>query len=498
LPKPITHVQPPMEFTPPAYHALVKRVVQWFLPLLRRQAGIADVQIENPVVLAELFHQFQSGKVRFLIAFRHPTADDPLSMAELVWNQVPQAARQQGIALTTPTHAHFVYDRGIPLWAGEYVGKVYSWLGGTPIRRGKADLMGLRSIRQIFANGKFPLAAAPEGANNGYSDLVSPIEPGIAQFGFWCIEDLLKADRPEQVVIVPVGIRYSYISAPWKSVWQLLRQLEIESGLSNLEHDNGRTDATDMGEENWQNGVALTSAQEAKLYRHLLRLGEHLLTLMEQFYNKFYDQPLPSVGLSDDQSSPANGLIENDLATNGLTANELSANQQLASRLKNLLNACLNVAEAAFNLAGKGTVAERCRRIEQAGWDRIYREDLQQLKTPVERGLADRVAEEAALRLWHMRLVETFVSVTGRYVLEKPTVEHFAETTLLLWDMVTRIKGEYPFPRPKLGAQRVMLSVSKPISVSDRWTAYQTNRRQAVASLTQDLQTALEALIQTE
>jgi hypothetical protein len=481
-----------MEFIPPVYRPLVRQVVQWFLPLLRRRAGIADVQIENAAVLAELFHQFQAGKVRFLIAFRHPTADDPLSMAELVWNQVPRAARQQGIALTMPTHAHFVYDRGIPLWAGEYVGKVYSWLGETPIRRGKADLMGLRSIRQIFANGKFPLAAAPEGANNGYSDLVSPIEPGIAQFGFWCVEDLLKADRSEQVVIVPVGIRYAYLNAPWKSVWQLLRQLEIESGLSNLEPANGLTDTTNPGEENWQNGV-VTSAQEAQLYRHLLRLGEHLLTLMEQFYNKFYDQPLPSVGFSDDQSLPANGLTENGLATNGLTAN-----QQLAGRLKNLLNACLNVAEAAFNLAPKGMAAERCRRIEQAGWDRIYREDLQQLKTPVERGLADRVAEEAALRLWHMRLVETFVSVTERYVIEKPTVERFAETTLLLWDMVTRIKGEYPFPRPRLGAQRVILTVSKPISVSDRWLAYQTNRRQAVASLTQDLQTALEAMIQTE
>ncbi|WP_071599813.1 hypothetical protein [Mastigocladopsis repens] len=44
--------------------------------------------------------------------------------------------------------------------------------------------------------------------------------------------------------------------------------------------------------------------------------------------------------------------------------------------------------------------------------------------------LGDRIAEEANLRMWHMRLVESFVAVTGNYVHEKPTAERFAETTL--------------------------------------------------------------------
>jgi hypothetical protein len=105
------------------------------------------------------------------------------------------------------------------------------------------------------------------------------------------------------------------------------------------------------------------------------------------------------------------------------------------------------------------------------------------------------VAEEAHLRLWHMRLVETFVSVTGHYVLEKPTFDRYAETLLLLWDMVTRIKGKLPFPRPQLGQQRVQMTVGAPIVVSDRWDSYQSNRRQSVAKLTQDLQIALEEMI---
>lgn len=117
--------------------------------------------------------------------------------------------------------------------------------------------------------------------------------------------------------------------------------------------------------------------------------------------------------------------------------------------------------------------------------------------TPVERGLADRVAEGANLRMWHMRLVESFVAVTGHYVKEHPSADRFAETTLLLRDMVGKIKGE-PLSRPQLGPQRAILTVGDPIEVSGRLAAYKGKRREAIADLTQDLQTAMEALILTE
>jgi len=81
-------------------------------------------------------------------------------------------------------------------------------------------------------------------------------------------------------------------------------------------------------------------------------------------------------------------------------------------------------------------------------------------------------------------------------VKEKPTAERFAETLLLLKDMVARLKGKSPTETaPDLGIRTVQLVVGGPISVSDRWDSYKANRRQAVATLTQDLQTALEAMI---
>jgi hypothetical protein len=108
------------------------------------------------------------------------------------------------------------------------------------------------------------------------------------------------------------------------------------------------------------------------------------------------------------------------------------------------------------------------------------------------------VAEEASLRIWHMRLVESFVAVTGKYVLEKPTVDRFAETTLLLWDTLTKIDGGNPFKRPKLGKQSAIVTVGHPISISNLASVYQSNRRaakQTVSDVTQELQTALEKMI---
>lgn len=474
------HAQPPLKFIPPAFNPLVLRATQQVLPFwMRSQTAIAEIQTENVENLVDLYRQFQDGKTRFLMAFRHPSVDDPLCMTHLLWREVPRAARAKGVSLKSPIHAHFIYDRGIPLWAGDWVSWLYSRLGGTSIHRGKADWIGLRSARQLFANSQFPMAAAPEGAVNGHNEIISSLEPGIAQLGFWCAEDLLKAGRKEQVVIVPIGIQYFYIDAPWKSIEQLLSELEGVSGINSedLKIENCNQPAELSG--------SILSPDEASLYRRLLRLGEHLLSLMEEFYTRFYHQTLPKMSVD-----------KIPLAQESLT----TANELLALRLQAMLNVALQVAEEYFNLAPNGSLIDRCRRLEQAGWNYIYREELRDIKalSPLEHGLADRIAEEANLRMWHMRLVETFVAVTGRYVLEKQTVERFAETTLLLWDMVTRIKGSNPFHRPRLGKQRVKMTVGQPLSISERYPAYHASRqgaRLAVAEFTQDLQHALEGLI---
>ncbi|MEH2379686.1 MAG: 1-acyl-sn-glycerol-3-phosphate acyltransferase [Nostoc sp.] len=456
----IYQAQPPLEFIPPAFNPLFLRVVQLLLPTyINWQTAITQIEAENVEVLVDLYRQFQEGKIRFMLAFRHPKTDDPFCLSYLFSQLVPKVARSQGTILQLPIHAHFIYDRGIPLWAGSYVGWIASNLGATPIQRGKADWTGLRSARNLFANGKFPMAAAPEGGTNGLSENISTLEPGIAQLGFWCAEDLQKAGRDQQVLIVPVGIKYSYVDAPWDAIANLLSELEAASGLP----------------------VNLSEfASVESLYPRLLTLAEHLLSLMEEFYTRFYHQKL---------------------ADPKIVAGQIpDRNEALAFRLQALLNAALLISEQYFNLQSKGSLRDRCQRVEQAGWNYIFREDFKDAKgvSAVERALGDRVAEEANARMWHMRLVESFVAVSGNYIRENPTVERFAETTLILWQMIAKIKGEKAVRRPQLGKQKVKITVGKPISVSELYPAYKENRlaaRQAVAEVTNDLQHALEGLI---
>lgn len=436
--------QPPLEFIPPNFNPLALKTGQVILPWwLKFKTNITKIEAKQTHKLVDLYQQFTEGKVRFILAFRHPSSDDPLCLAYLMWELVTKAWAHPGKI----AHAHFIYDRGIPLWAGDWVGGLYSSLGGTSIQRGKMDWVGLRSARQLFLHGDFPIAAAPEGATNGHNGIISPLEPGIAQLSFWCAEDIAKTGREEQVLVLPLGLQYFYVDAPWQAIANLLSQLEAECKIK----PSGDTSAT----------------PEA-LYPRLLQLGEYILELMEKFYQRFYGQELTASGDS------------------------------LPQRLPVLLDTALKVAENYFSLPAKGNFSDRCRRLEQAGWDYIYREDYRDLQklSSLERGLANLVAEEAALRMWHMRLAETFVAATGSYVRENPSVERFAETSLLLWDFVARIKGMNPFKRPKLGKQRVEITIAEPINVTERYPDYINSRRRAILKLTQDLQESLTALIQ--
>lgn len=462
-------VKAKLKFIPQKFNPLVLKLAQVLLPFILRFrtrpwliGGIVKVEAENIERLVSLYQQFQQGKIRFLMAFRHPEVEDPLCMLCLMSRLVPKAAYRQKVPLKWPIHTHFIYDRGMTIWAGNWLGWIFSRGGGIPIHRGKPlDRIALKTARDLLINGKFPLTVAPEGATNGHNEIVSPLEPGVAQLGLWGVEDLKKANRNEEVLIIPIAIRYYYLSPPWKKIDQLLTQLEKDSGLGVKPIDNSN----------------LVNPEKI-LYQRLFTLGEHLISEMEKFYHRFYHQKI--LPPPDDAN--------------------LTPNRRLKIRLENLLDMALKVAEDYFKLPKKGTIIDRCRRLEELGWNAIYREDIPDLKliSPLEKGLGDWIAQEADLRIKNMRLVESLVAVTGSYIQEKPSPERFAETSLILFDIMARIKGIKIPRRPCLGKRKVKIIIGEPISVKE-YLKDQQNRqaaKQAINELTQDLQKALEKLIQ--
>lgn len=471
MPQFTRRVQPPLHFIPTAYNPWVMRAVHWMLPVLMRvrirpwlPAGIARVEVKNVDRLVDLYAQFEAGKARFLMAVRHVEVDDPLSGLYLCSRAVSQAAKARGIALKQPVHTHFVYERGMTIWAGDGLGWLLSRMGGVPIRRGRRpDWVGLKAARKLLTEGAMPMVVAPEGATNGHSERLGPLEPGTSQLGFWCAEDLAKCDRSEAVFVVPIGIQYRYTQPNWSKLAQLLSRLETQSGLS----DTSTTDSS--------NGPSSNKPSiDMRCYSRILRLGEHLLDKMEQFYQRCYHQSFEKAASTD---------------------------QDCSQRLQQLLERALQVSEQFFNLPSKGTVVDRCRRIEEASWNYIYREDLADLKrlSPLDRGLADWAAQSASLRELHMRLVESFVAVDGDYLREKPSFERCAEIALLMSDMMGRLGGDKLPGRPRLGQRWVQVTVQQPIAVTPRLADYQQNRRAgraAVAVLTEEIRVALEETIE--
>ena len=450
-----------LDFIPPAFNPLVLKIVHRTLPIVRRirlkswlPAGIGQIEIVNGVTLAELWQNFQIGKIRLILAFRHCEVDDPISGLYLFSQGIPKIAQKSNISLQYPLHAHFMYDRGMTLWAGNWLGWLFSKIGGVPVHRGKTlDLPAIKTIRELLINGKFPLVIAPEGGTNGHSYRISPLEPGTAQLGFWCAEDLQKANRYESVIILPINLKYRYIKPQWTKLDKLLSQLEVDCGLTVSRNSN-----------------STKNKPETIYLPRIFRLGEYLISTMEDFYRRFYHFPIIKHYAPD---TPEN----------------------LTLRLQNLLDIALRVGENYFGLKTTGNIIERCRRLEEAGWNYIYRQDSLENLSPVKQGLDNWIVREAQSMMLHMRLVESFVAVDHAYLLENPSFEKCAEISLILYDAIARIKGEAVPRRPRLGWRKSTITIGQPINISDRLHTYQQSRsaaKQAVIKLTQDLQTALE------
>ena len=76
----------------------------------------------------------------------------------------------------------FLYDRGIPIWAGPLIGLLQR-CGGIAIHRGRLDRPALHQARQVLEQGHYPLVIAPRATNN-LSGEMAPLEPGSRSWPF--------------------------------------------------------------------------------------------------------------------------------------------------------------------------------------------------------------------------------------------------------------------------------------------------------------------------
>ena len=466
----IIKAQPRRAFLAPRFKLWVLRLVAVVLPYwLKHKLSITQFDVVDIDRLVEVYKQSQMGRFRLILAFRHPSGDDSFCLGHLLTKKLPTAAKKHRISLRSPVFAHFLYDRGVSLWAGKSANWLYPRLGGIPIHRDRSSQVGLETAKELLVNGQMPLAMAPEGRMNGRSEFVSQLGSSAAQIGFSAMENLIAVGRSEDVLIVPIGIQYYYLDQPWSKLEALIHELELDCGST-----VDRRDSIVAIEQRQNDGRPMRKL----LYDRIYNLSQHLLYQSENFYAQFYHYKIP-------ERPPLDQSI---------------SRTEIDRRLQSVLAFALKISETYFNLEPNGNNFDRCRQIEQAGSDWIYREELVPPASldRVSRKLADRIATEADVRMWHMRLLESLRSITDSYVKDRPTVDRFAEVTLLLWDLIARIKAEKPANRPILGKRRVQITICNPIPLSDYWDRYKIDRQEArkvVLDLTQELQTVMEGTI---
>ena len=452
----LTRVQPPLKVYPPKANQFILKIIRLLTPFwLRWQCGIKQIETRYIDRLVEATKKFQDGKSRYMLAFRHPTTDDPFAMLYLLAYAVPEQAREMGIKLTTLPHSGFVYDRGISLWAGDYINWLFPALGGISIFRGKLDRPALNLMRQQITNGSFPLSMAPEGGTNGKSETVAELEPGIAQIGFWAAEDLQKEGRTEELLIIPVGIQYEYSDQAWGKIDQTIATIEKECG------------------------IVKPAINDGNRYERLYDLGSYLVAWVNDYYKALYGN---YAKINCDNTNPDN----------------------LAANLEELADHILSIAEMSFGIKAKGSPIDRCRRLEQAGWDRIFRNDIKNIEqlSEMERGFADQLALEASYSNWHMRIAESIIGVTSDYVRQRPSASRYIEVLKLMWSVLQRIterNQESAFREtPNFGDRKLTISVAEPLSVSDRLAEYQSSRpaaKECTKKLTEEIHAAMKDLV---
>jgi hypothetical protein len=489
----ITRAEAPLSFVPPNFQLWVLKLVVWLLPSwLKHQLKISQINVSEIDRLVSVYKQSQVGTSRLILAFRHSSREDLFCLAYLLTKLLPVGARQHQISLKDPVFAHFlgnstierllqfrfiqVRERGICTWVGNLVNWLYLRLGGIAIHRGHSDRLALKAAKELLINGSMPLAIAPEGGMNGHSELVSPLEFRAAQMGFWGMADLVKVGRVEDVLILPIGIQYHYVDRPWIALEKLLHELELDCGLKVDRQDS--LVAISQGK-NCPDGDINGQPIRKLLYDRFYKLSQYLLYQMENFYAQFYQYEIPERPHLDRSISRTT----------------------IAQRLKTMLTFALKVSEDYFKLESSGTTIDRCRRIDRAGWNWIYREELKNPEqiSPIGRKLADRIATEADLRMWHMQIIASLSAVTSTYLKDKPSIERFAEMTLLLWDLMARIQGKNPLQRPIIGNRRVEMTIGNSISIGDYWDRYTSSQReskQVVIDVTQVLQSELERMVE--
>ena len=262
-----------LDFKPPKENRVVIGSVKLMLPLLMRLSQrVQGVEMDR----ASLDRLKSTDEFPTILVPNHPNRADPHVMFA-VSNRVGKPFRFMC--------ARETFDRKL---AGlKCRGFFMTRLGSYSVVRGAVDRDSFRMTRDMLAKGSHKLVIFGEGEISHQNETIMPFESGVAQFGFWALHDMERADNIKPLYLLPVGLKYVYKKDMW---------FEIEQAITNLELNvlpEGAEPPTDLYDRVKNIGGSLLGSlareyhlrlsEGSSLNERINRMREHILSQMESF-----------------------------------------------------------------------------------------------------------------------------------------------------------------------------------------------------------------------
>lgn len=416
-----------LRFVPPRLNTRVLRFARVFAPLYVRLALHLRVRAPHNIdTLLQEFQRFFSGSGKLILVFRHVHVHDAQVMFYLFNNLLQRQAKKRGIKYPRRPHAHFLYGRGVPVWAGKYLEWLFSRLGGIPVHHRKMDREGLDVVRRYMRQGPYPVALAPEGQVTYHNQVVHDLEPGFAQLALWARSDAEQAGQNREVRILPISQYYHYGKDGVNIRAELIDALVREAGLE----------------------VSVEPRNPAAVQQRIHEIGARLLSKIESFYSRYY-------GISALDPQHAN-IRPEDCSR---------------KRVGHLVDEILKMQERRLGIIHppKG-FTPRIYIVRMAGWNRIFVQEqdgaAKSSDSLLDQELQDYIAAEAGLFARHLEVVDLLAYLQPEHALQSEDVNRHIEFLLNLLDAVNRLKGGTIGQRSHPRSSEVSITVGTPISLN--------------------------------
>jgi len=396
--------------------------------------GIARIVVNGGE--KDLFNAFKralTGESRCIIAFRHPNGGEPQLLSWFFLFKLRVLAARAGVKLPRWPHVVFVYGYEVVRWGGWVARFIMPNVGAMPIHHSKMDSKGMARIQKTIIEGPYPVAIAPEGQVSYTTNAIPRLEPGAIRIGFQVAERLAGKNETCSVEILPLSVHFRFGTWGTLALEKLLKKIEKICGFSNKDR------------------------KKILFTERVRQCRDHILEVNEWRYQ-----------------------IKGDIE------------KPFEERLEMIINAALETAERMMGVKRDGDLFSRMYWMRQLCWDQIFLPGVENFEgiSYIEQNTRHLKAGEAWYIGRHIEIVDFCWYFRVPLPTEETNLSGKVEYAQNLWDFANRTMGGAFSDRKNILPRRVIIRAAPVINLSERFPAYQKDKKAAIAEAMSDLEKA--------